>query len=110
MMNYPLLIPRILERADTLFPHKEIITREGEGLHRYTYRDLTERGVGDYKYEEFLIDYRLALLNRFALIARTFVALSRGTPDEEPKPAGLFGPFQALAEPYRERRRANDVS
>ena len=43
MMNYPLLIPRILERADTLFPHKEIITREGEGLHRYTYRDLTER-------------------------------------------------------------------
>ena len=62
------------------------------------FRDLTERGVGDYKYEEFLIDYRLALLNRFALIARTFVALSRGTPDEEPKPAGLFGPFQALVD------------
>ncbi len=43
MMNYPLLIPRLLERANTFFPDKEIITREGEGLHRYTYRDLTQR-------------------------------------------------------------------
>ena len=43
MMNYPLLIPRILERANTFFPHKEIITREAQGLHRYTYSDLMQR-------------------------------------------------------------------
>ena len=43
MMNYPLLISRILERANTFFPDKEIITLQGEGLHRYTYRDLTGR-------------------------------------------------------------------
>jgi fatty-acyl-CoA synthase len=43
MMNYPLLVPRILERARTLFPRKEIITRVGEGTHRYTYRDLAGR-------------------------------------------------------------------
>ena len=43
MMNYPLLIPRILERANTFFPYKEIVTREEAGLHRYTYRDLTQR-------------------------------------------------------------------
>jgi fatty-acyl-CoA synthase len=42
-MNYPLLVPRILERARDLFPEKEIVTRTGEGTHRYTYRDLAQR-------------------------------------------------------------------
>jgi fatty-acyl-CoA synthase len=42
-MRYPLLVPRILERARTLFPKKEIITRVGESTHRYTYRDLAQR-------------------------------------------------------------------
>ena len=42
-MNYPLLVPRILERAQTMFPNKEIVTRLGEGVHRYTYRDLAVR-------------------------------------------------------------------
>ena len=40
MMNYQLLVPGLLDRADTYFPNKEIITREGDGVHRYTYRDL----------------------------------------------------------------------
>ena len=43
MMDYPLLVPRLLERANTFFPDKEIITRESEVEHRYTYRDLTGR-------------------------------------------------------------------
>ena len=43
MMNYPLLLPRMLERAEIFFPDKEIVTREGEGVHRYTYRDLAGR-------------------------------------------------------------------
>ena len=42
-MNYPLLVPRILERARTMFPDKEIVTRVGEGTHRYTYHDLAGR-------------------------------------------------------------------
>ncbi|MDP6548845.1 MAG: long-chain fatty acid--CoA ligase [Dehalococcoidia bacterium] len=45
MMNYPLLVPRILERARTLFPRKQIITRVGEGTHRYTYLDLAGRAA-----------------------------------------------------------------
>ena len=43
MMNYPLLVPKILERARTFFPDKEIVTRVGEGTHRYTYRELAGR-------------------------------------------------------------------
>ncbi len=45
-MRYSLLIPRILERAKTIFPNKEIITRvEGaeDGAHRYTYQDMAAR-------------------------------------------------------------------
>lgn len=42
-MSYPLLVPRILERARDLFPDQLIITRIGEGTHRYTYRDLARR-------------------------------------------------------------------
>jgi fatty-acyl-CoA synthase len=43
MMNYPLLVPRILERARVLFPEKEIVTRAGGTTHRCTYRDLADR-------------------------------------------------------------------
>ena len=42
-MNYPLLVPRILERAKTMFPNKEIVTHLGDDTHRYTYRDLAFR-------------------------------------------------------------------
>ena len=43
MMNYQLLVPGLLDRADIYFPHKEIITRVGDSVHRYTYRDLKKR-------------------------------------------------------------------
>ena len=43
MMNYQLLVPGLLDRANTYFPNKQIITREGSGVHRYTYRDLKGR-------------------------------------------------------------------
>ncbi|MCH8893651.1 MAG: long-chain fatty acid--CoA ligase, partial [Chloroflexi bacterium] len=43
MMDYPLLVNQFLERASTFFPNKEIVTREGEGTHRYTYADVMKR-------------------------------------------------------------------
>ena len=43
MMDYPLLVHQFLERANTFTPSKEIVTREGEGTHRYTYADLMLR-------------------------------------------------------------------
>jgi len=42
-MRYELLAQRILEGAAVRFPKKEIITRVGEGTHRYTYADLLTR-------------------------------------------------------------------
>jgi fatty-acyl-CoA synthase len=42
-MHYDLLAHRILERAATQFPGKQIITRVGEGTHRYTYADMFAR-------------------------------------------------------------------
>ena len=44
-MRYELLAHRILERAATQFPGKEIVTRVGEGVHRYTYADLLARAA-----------------------------------------------------------------
>ena len=43
MMDYPLLVHQFLERTSVYFPNKEIITREGDGVHRYTYADLMKR-------------------------------------------------------------------
>jgi fatty-acyl-CoA synthase len=43
MMDYPLTLTHFLERAHTLFPKKEVITRTATGLHRYTYADLYPR-------------------------------------------------------------------
>lgn len=42
-MQYELLAHRIIERAAVQFPKKEIVTRIGDGVHRYTYADLFER-------------------------------------------------------------------
>ena len=43
MMDYPLTITLLLERARRLFPRKEVISRTAGGLHRYTYADLYRR-------------------------------------------------------------------
>ena len=42
-MRYELLAQRILEGAAVRFPKKEIVTRVGEGTHRYTYAYLLTR-------------------------------------------------------------------
>ncbi|MGB7337986.1 MAG: long-chain fatty acid--CoA ligase [Phototrophicaceae bacterium] len=40
MMDYQLTLTPLMKRANTLFPNKEIITRIGDGYHRYTYADF----------------------------------------------------------------------
>ncbi|GMA49789.1 long-chain-fatty-acid--CoA ligase [Alicyclobacillus contaminans] len=42
-MDYPLLLKSILYRAVTVFPDKEIVSRDYSGVFRYTYRDLQQR-------------------------------------------------------------------
>ena len=39
MMDYPLTLHHLLERAGRLFPKKEIATRTPAGMHRYSYGD-----------------------------------------------------------------------
>lgn len=43
MMDYPLTITPLLKRAQRLYPKKEIVTKAGPGLKRYTYAEMTER-------------------------------------------------------------------
>lgn len=43
MMDYPLLLKTILYRANTVFPEKEIVSRDYSGIFRYTYRDMYKR-------------------------------------------------------------------
>lgn len=43
MMDYPLTLTPFLERARRLFPKKEIVTKAGPTLKRYTYSDFVER-------------------------------------------------------------------
>ncbi len=43
MMDYPLTIQHIYDRATRLFPHKEIVTRTADGLVRSTYGQFGER-------------------------------------------------------------------
>ena len=43
MMDYPLTVTAIMERAKRLFPNKEIVTKAGPNLERYTYREMFER-------------------------------------------------------------------
>ncbi|MEK6753403.1 MAG: long-chain fatty acid--CoA ligase [Chloroflexota bacterium] len=43
MMDYQLTITPLLERAQRLFPKKEIVTKAGPSLERYTYAQMVER-------------------------------------------------------------------
>src|ERR1700679_2779197 len=43
MMKTPLTLAPVLERAARLFPRKEIASRTGRGMHRYTYADFHGR-------------------------------------------------------------------
>ena len=43
MMDYPLTLPPLLERAAKLFPGKRISSRTDSGMHRYTYADFHAR-------------------------------------------------------------------
>jgi fatty-acyl-CoA synthase len=44
MMDYPLTLTHILERAAKIYPSREIATRMDDGsMHRYTYRDFHQR-------------------------------------------------------------------
>ncbi|MDQ6698623.1 MAG: long-chain fatty acid--CoA ligase [Acidobacteriota bacterium] len=43
MMDYPLTLPHILERAAKLYGRREIATKSRAGMHRYTYADFHRR-------------------------------------------------------------------
>ncbi|MDD2921590.1 MAG: long-chain fatty acid--CoA ligase [Anaerolineales bacterium] len=43
MMDYQLTITSLLERARRLFPKKEIVTKAGPSLERFTYAEMVER-------------------------------------------------------------------
>lgn len=43
MMPYPLLLKSILYRASTIFPEKEVVSRDFSGMFRYTYGDMARR-------------------------------------------------------------------
>jgi len=43
MMDYPLTLPHLLERAAKLFPRKEIASKMPDGMHRYCYADFHQR-------------------------------------------------------------------
>jgi len=43
MMDYPLTLTPMLERARRFFPKKEIVTKAGPGVERYTYGEMVER-------------------------------------------------------------------
>jgi fatty-acyl-CoA synthase len=43
MMDWPLRLPTLLDRARTLHGRREIVSRTPAGIHRYTYRDYVER-------------------------------------------------------------------
>jgi fatty-acyl-CoA synthase len=42
-MRYALTLPALLERAEQVFPHKEIVSRTESGIFRYTYREYGNR-------------------------------------------------------------------
>ncbi len=43
MMEYPLLLRSMLDRAYKLFPKKEVVSRDYSGIYRYTYADYYRR-------------------------------------------------------------------
>jgi acyl-CoA synthetase (AMP-forming)/AMP-acid ligase II len=45
MMDYPLTVTSMLERARRMFPNKEIVTKAGPSLERMSYARMIE-GVG----------------------------------------------------------------
>src|SRR3954464_15225194 len=43
MMDYPLLVRHVAERAETVFPDQELVSRTKEGIERSTYGQLADR-------------------------------------------------------------------
>lgn len=43
MMNVPLTVSSLLERAEKFFPKKQIVSRTLSGIHRFTYKEIGER-------------------------------------------------------------------
>ncbi len=43
MMDFPLTLQHLFQRATTLFPDQEIVTGSAQGARRYTYRDFGQR-------------------------------------------------------------------
>ena len=43
MQHDPLTVNRIFERAATLFPRQQIVTKTPDGLHRETFEDFGDR-------------------------------------------------------------------
>lgn len=43
MMDYPLTLQHFMDRARRFYPKKEIVTKQGDGVHRYTYGDWYAR-------------------------------------------------------------------
>ena len=43
MQDYPLLVRHVAERAETVFPNREIVSRTQDGVERSTYAQVVER-------------------------------------------------------------------
>lgn len=43
MMNTQLTLEKLLERAEKLFPKKEIVSRTASNIHRFTYAEYAKR-------------------------------------------------------------------
>src|SRR4051812_11712580 len=43
MMDYPLLVRHVAERAEAIFPDREVVTRTSDGVERTTYGQIVER-------------------------------------------------------------------
>lgn len=43
MMQTPLTMPQMIERAEKYFPKKKVVSRTASGIHRFTYKQIAER-------------------------------------------------------------------
>lgn len=43
MMNVPLTVGSLLERAERFFPKKQVVSRTASGIHRFTYKEIGSR-------------------------------------------------------------------
>lgn len=43
MMQTPLTMPQMIERAEKYFPKKQVVSRTSSGIHRFTYKQIGER-------------------------------------------------------------------